>query len=259
MIIGTIALLTLLFGGSVELFFINNFDKGVKEYVIEKDRQKEILADLKTSKKLISNYNKGREKQYKLFKKLNVSHETTNEDLVDLFNDLHKERLTHQEIMIDKRLSVIGKIKADEWDSIMVFSKISFDKKIEKEQKKLEKNEAKGKETKVFEKTRKAIINNVSDLGKQQVLTTGLSSMINTFEELAGEAKSYYVNENDIIIRKDVTKDDLEQLAGEMNDLRSLIYDQLIEFHFLVKENTNITEWDKIMNAFTKEFGITDH
>jgi len=259
MIIGTIALLTLLFGGGVELFFINNFDKGVKEYVIEKDRQKEILADLKTSKKLISNFNKEREKQYKLFKKLNVSHETTKENLVDFFNDLHKERLTHQEKVIDKRISVIKKIKADEWDSIMVFSKISLDKQIEKEQKKLEKNEAKGKEIKVFEKTRKAIINNVSELGKQQVLITGLNNMINTFEELSDEAERNYVNENDILIRKDATKDELEQLAGEMNDLRRLIFDQLIEFHFLVKENTNISEWDKIMKAFTKEFSITAH
>jgi len=259
MIIGTIALLTLLFGGGVELFFINNFDKGVKEYVIEKDRQKEILANLKTSKKLISNFNKEREKQYKLFKKLNVSHETTKGDLVDLFDDLYKERVTHQEVMIDKRLSVIKKIKADEWDSIMVFSKVSLDKQIEKEQKKLEKNEAKGKETKVFEKTRKAIINNVSELGKQQVLTTGLSSMINTFEELSDEAERNYVNENDILIRKDATKDELKQLAGEMNDLRRLIFDQLIEFHLLIKENTNITEWEKIMKAFNKEFSITAH
>ena len=161
--------------------------------------------------------------------------------------------------MIDKRLSVIKKIKADEWDSIMVFSKISLDKQIEKEQKKLEKNKAKGKEIKVFEKTRKAIINNVSELGKQQVLTTGLNNMVNTFEELANETERNYVNENDILIRKDATKDELKQLAGEMNDLRRLIFDQLIEFHLLIKENTNITEWEKIMKAFNKEFSITAH
>ena len=194
-----------------------------------------------------------------MFKKLNISRETSKENLVDFFNDLYKERLAHQEIMIDNRLALIKKIKADEWDSIMVFSKISFDKQIEKEQKKLEKNKAKGKEKKVFVKTRKAIINNVSELGKQQVLTTGLNNMINTFEELADEAERNYVNENDILIRKDATKDELEQLAGEMNDLRRLIFDQLIEFHLLIKENTNITEWDKIMNAFNKEFSITAH
>ena len=114
-------------------------------------------------------------------------------------------------------------------------------------------------EKKVFVKTRKAILNNVSELGKQQVLTTGLNNMINTFEELADEAERNYVNENDILIRKDATKDELEQLAGEMNDLRRLIFDQLIEFHLLIKENTNITEWDKIMNAFNKEFSITAH
>ncbi len=40
MIVGTIALLTLLFGGGLDFFFIDNLEKGVKEYVIEKDGEK---------------------------------------------------------------------------------------------------------------------------------------------------------------------------------------------------------------------------
>ena len=43
MIVGTIALLALLallFGGGLDFFFIDNLEKGVKEYVIEKDGEK---------------------------------------------------------------------------------------------------------------------------------------------------------------------------------------------------------------------------
>jgi len=39
--------------------------------------------------------------------------------------------------------------------------------------------------------------------------------------------------------------------------MRRLIFDELIDFHMLVKENTTIAEWDKIMKAFNKELSIT--
>ena len=257
MIIGTIALITLLFGSGLDFFLVDNFEKGVKEYVIEKDRKKEILADLKTSKKLISNYHKERETKYKTFKKLNISRETSREDLVDFFNKLYKERVAYQKEMVDDRLAVIKKIKADEWDSIMVFSKNSLDKQIEKKQKKLEKNKEKGKEVATFVKTRKAIIENVLDSEKQQILKSGLDKLISSIEELTIETETINVNESKLITRQNATKDELLKLGDELNDMRRLIFDELIDFHALLKKNTNSTEWDKIMKAFNKELSIT--
>lgn len=257
MIIGTIALLTLLFGGGLDSFYIDNFEKGIKEYVIEKDRKKEILADLKTSKKLISNYSKERKAEYKAFKKLNISHETTKEDLVGFFNILHKERAVYQNEMVDERLTVIKKIKADEWDSIMVFSKTSLDKKIEKAENKLEKNKGKGKEVVPFVKTIKAITANVLDSEKQQVLKLGLDKMISSIEELTIETGTINANESKLLTHQNATKDELIKLGNKLNDMRRLIFDELIDFHMLVKENTSITEWDKIMKAFNKELSIT--
>lgn len=68
MIIGSITLITILFfGGVSEYFLIDKLEKGVKEYVVEKNRQKEILADLKTSKAFIKEFNKKRKSQSKTF------------------------------------------------------------------------------------------------------------------------------------------------------------------------------------------------
>ena len=259
MIIGTIALLTLLFGGGLDFFFIDNLEKGIKEYVIEKDRRKEILADLKVSKKLMSNYNKEREAKYKTFKKLNFSHESSREDLVGFFNKLYKERVAYQKEMVDERLAVIKKIKADEWDSIMVFSKTSLKKQIEKEQKKVEKNKDKGKVIAPFVKTRKAITENVPDSEKQQILKSGLDKMISSIEELTIETATFNVNESKLLVNQDATKDELLKLGDTVNKMRQLIFDELIDFHMLVKENTNITEWDKIMKIFSKELSITSN
>ena len=91
MIIGTIALLALLFGGGTgELFFVDQLEKGIKEFVIDKDRQKDILSDLKTSKAFIMEYNKDREVDLKYFYDINASWFTTSEDLVMYFDKMQK-------------------------------------------------------------------------------------------------------------------------------------------------------------------------
>ena len=259
MIIGTIALIALLLGGGLDFFFIDSLEKGVKEYVIEKDRKKEILADLKASKEMVSNYYKEREAKYKTFEKLNISRETSREDIVGFFNELYEERVAYQDEMIDDRLAIIKKIKADEWDSIMVFSKTLLDKQIEKEQKKLEKNKEKGKEVAPFDKTRKAITDNVTDIEKRQKLKSGLDEMISSIEELMSKTETFNINKSELFTQQNATKDKLTQVSDELNDMRRLVFDELIDFHMLVKENTNEAEWDKIMKAFNKELIITSN
>jgi len=64
-------------------------------------------------------------------------------------------------------------------------------------------------------------------------------------------------NENNLLTNQNATKDELLKLGDTLNDMRRLIFDELIDFHMLVKENTNITEWDKIMKVFNKELSIT--
>jgi|GEM_PF-2565094 len=257
MIVGTIALIAMLFGGGLDYFFIDNLEKGVKEYVIEKERKKEILADLKISKKLMDNYNKERKGRYKAFEKLNISSETSKEDLIVFFNGLYKERVEYQEEMVNERLAVLKIINTDEWVSIMEFSTNSLEKQIEKEQKKLEKNKDKGKGVIPFVKTSKAITKNVLNSEKQQILLAGLGTMINRIEELTIETETMNVNENALLTDQNAAKEELLELGNSLNEIRRLVFDELIDFHILVKENTDMTEWEKVMKEFNKELSIT--
>ena len=258
MIIGAITLLAMLFGGGVELLFISNMDKGVKEYVVEKERKKEILADLKDSRKFIKAYNKQRKSQLKTFKSLNSSWEVSKEDLQVFFDDLYKERIAFQDKVFVDRIMLTKKIEPTEWDSIMGYAGAKFEKLIEKEQKKADKKKNK-KAKESFEKTRSAIIQNVPDVEKQKVLEEGLNDLTSAFEELVNTMKSINVKESSILTRQDATKEELKQMAEESNELRRKSSDQLMKFHMLAKENTNKTEWDKIMKAFNKELTLTAH
>jgi hypothetical protein len=58
MILGTLALINMLFFGSMEYFLVDKLEKGVKTYVLEKERRKEILVDLSDAEKEIKAFNK---------------------------------------------------------------------------------------------------------------------------------------------------------------------------------------------------------
>ncbi len=73
------------------------------------------------------------------------------------------------------------------------------------------------------------------------------------------ETETINVNESKLLTHQNATKDELVKLGDTLNKMRYFIFDELIDFHMLVKENTNITEWDKTMKAFNKEMSITSH
>lgn len=258
MVVATLTLLAILFGGgALETFFIGDLNKGVKEYVLEEERKKEILADLKGSEELIKEFNKQRKSQFKEFKTLNISRETSSDDLVAYFDQMLTERGTYQSRFIDDRLAVTGKIKPGEWDAIISDSGQAEDKRKEKVQKKIDKAEAKGKEP--FGKTRKAITLTVADAGKQQLLLGRLDAMIASFDKLAGDLAAININENDLLVRKDASRDEMMQFAEKMNGLRRAIFIHLVDFHMAVKENTDAIEWEKIMKKFNKDISLTAH
>lgn len=266
MVVGTIALLMVLFGGGViETFFIDSLSKGVKEYVVDQDRQKDIRADLKNTEKAIKNFNKERKAQFKTFKTMNASRATTGDAFDDFYNQLHKERLDLQEKLIDDRLAVSKKIHANEWASIIAFSEASSDEREEKAQKKADKKKEKELkkaennnrgEKAPFLKTRKAITEGMPDAEAQQVMISGLDEMIISSRKLDSEIRSINVKENSIIIRQDATKEEIKQIAVEMNHLRRFSFDQLMKFRMLIKENTDELEWGKIIKAFNKDLSI---
>ena len=50
---------------------------------------------------------------------------------------------------------------------------------------------------------------------------------------------------------------ELQEAIGEMNELRSLGYKELVLFHSLVKDNTNDLEWESIMKALSKDISLS--
>jgi len=271
MIVGTIALLAMLFGGGlIDTFFVAKLDKGVKEYVLDKERQKEIRADIKSTKKYIKQFNKGRKSQFKDFQEMLGSRDATSEEFDDFYAELHTSRVEFQDQLIDDRIALTQKIQEDEWTSIIAFSVDAIDQREEKidtkNQKALKKAEdnpdkaqkkaAKAEKKQPFFKTRQAITDAVGDVEKQTIMITSLDNLVLASQELERQIRSVNVRNNDVIVRRDATREEVKQLAQEMNKLRRSGFEQLVQTHMIIKENTDQSQWKIIMKALNKDLNM---
>ena len=66
--------------------------------------------------------------------------------------------------------------------------------------------------------------------------------MISRIEGLTVETRTINANESNLLTNQNATKNDLLKFGDKLNDMRRHIFDELIDFHMLVKENTNIIE-----------------
>ena len=194
----------------------------------------------------------------KNFYELNASYNSTSEDLIDFFNKVQDERIEFQDSIMDDRIAIADKITFDEWVLILDYSNIQADIRLTEEKEKNDKAVEKDKVKEPFVKTREAIEENVLTEEKQKFIIDGLDDMIRTFNELGTEISSMNVKNNDILIRKDAGKEELKVMVDEMNVLRNLSFNQVLNFHMLVREHSTETEFEPIMKAFNKELSITN-
>ena len=244
MIIGTIALLNLLFfGGIQEYFLLDKLEKGVKSYVEDKDRRKEILTDLKTSKAIIKSFNKERKSKLKVFKEMNLDRNTRRQDAEKYFQDRQAELIQFQKKIIMERLTIIEKFSQEEWDNILAFSAEEAESRMSKEIKK-----AKDPFNSVIDQINKSI----TDSKRQDQAISILEEFKNKFDAITLKVSSLNASDNKILQNRNSTFDDLEAMTKETNALQKVAINAFIDLHFEMKEVTNESEWDKIIKEFNK-------
>lgn len=258
MIVGTLTLLAVLFGsGSFDLFFIHDFEKSVKEIILDKDRSNDILADLKEAKSIAKAFEKQRKTNLKEFKTLNTSRATSDEDFKAYFTKIHTQRVEYQTEIIDIRIITNAKIELAEWNSILEYSKSSFEKEIAKAQRKSEKKKEKPVEP-PFTKTKEVLSEKITDSEKGLEVKTQLDNLINVMSKLQKDISGTFEEDKVIIIKKDATKSELHYVVEDINQIRSSFFNELVSFHFVLKENTNEDEWQPIIKSFNKELHLLE-
>ncbi len=242
MIVGILALLNVLFfGGTEEYFFTEKLEKGVKTHIVEKDRSKEILLDLKETKTMIKAFNKERKSQLSEFLSMNLDRNVKRESMDSFFEDRVEERLDLQKKMIKKRLLVVSKIEDDEWMEIINLSDASIEKKRAKAQKKGSKDP--------FEPAMKTIRSTISDQGNQTQAVVVVENFKEKYTKFLNKVNAVNSVERNLLNDKNTTAKEFQVLANDVNQLREMAYQSFIDLHFDLKKITNKSEWAKVMKS----------
>ncbi|MCG8307253.1 MAG: hypothetical protein MI975_07650 [Cytophagales bacterium] len=112
-------LVSKLSGGPEEIFLISGLDKEIKSHIADKERRNELLAISKAARKDIKSFGEIRKNKMKHMDKSGLSKDVSSEQLFELYNSYHEERLKMQAKLIDKRLEIQRLLTDIEWKHLI--------------------------------------------------------------------------------------------------------------------------------------------
>jgi hypothetical protein len=249
MIIGLLTLIALLFGGgSVDYFYVDKIEEGIKKDIVDKDRKKELQDETKVFTKIVKEFNKSREKQFKELRKKNLERSDNTEYYLAFFEKLNEERIKLQNNTIDIRLSLQEKITDEEWNAIMKRSSDALTKETEKEQRKAIKKNDKN----FFREQETAIVTHVADQARRTALLDGLAIYEAVYDQIHDTYENINVNESQNLINKNLTREDILILAEKLNEQRLLLQDAYSVFMITTKKYSTEEDYKVIIKAFNK-------
>ena len=245
-----IALIISFFVGGVnlEVFYIDKIEQGVKKYVTDKDRKKELKGFFKEYKKNSQSYNKGMQGDLKNLKKQNLDRTVP----IAWYKDFFKKRLDEttkvQHVFIDYRINLQNIISDDEWAQIM---ELASSAEIEEQEKK-EKQEKKSSDKDLLINLRETVNENIANphskkelLAAWDIFKEGYDVTVETYDHIN-------VDESKIVVNKNTSKEELEGVIIKLNSIRDKMHVVHIEFLKVLKGNTGNEEYQAIMKEFNK-------
>lgn len=132
MIAATILAILIIFGAGGGPFgeLMTKYTKDpIKETIVEEDRQKMALHELKSLKGAIKDFNKHVSKDIKQFDKLVKNYESTPEQFDQMISGVFTKRKQEVETLWEQRSAMLTHIKADEWQTIVSSAKAKMEEK----------------------------------------------------------------------------------------------------------------------------------
>jgi hypothetical protein len=247
-IVGIFTLISLLlFGDAQQYFFVENLEKGVKEYVVDKERSNEIKMLLKEVKDETKSFNKVRKKQLKELRSMNLNVELERNDFTELFDQLAEKRSEYQRKVISQRIHAVEKIENEEWQNIIDYSNAALDKQIAKAEKKKKKNEKDA-----FASVEKTIIKSLTNTDNQNAALSALNKLKSDLNDMNQGFLDINTKENKVLINKSASLSDGMAISEEMNSLRAKAWNSMLDFRFTLKDIAEEDQWIKIMKSLNK-------
>ena len=249
MIIGIATLIMMLFGaGSVEVFYLDKIELGVKKQITDKERKKELQAELEEYKKAAKEFNKNRKGHIKELKEQNLDKNTTQQWYQDFFDNRISERQKQQALFINQRIQLQQKITDDEWANIMKMAQDEATKLAEKEHKK----ERKQKDHNFFRNQERAVNEKISDELKRAIVMAKLLEYEKEYNAIVADYDAINIQEIDFLDDRNASMEQMQKLADNLNKQRTKMYDGYMDFIMTMNKNTTEEEWKPIIKEINK-------
>ena len=235
-------------GGSLEVFFIDEIEKGVNKYVTDKDRKKELQAHFKDYHKTYKNWNKEMQKDLKEFKKQNLDRTLSLSWYEEFFDNRLEQTAEIQADFIDYRIVLQNEINDDEWSQIMELATSAE----RKEQAKEEKAARKKSDKDLMHNLKKAGNENILDPDSKKEILDAWHILKENYDGTIETYDNINVEDNQALVNKNLSVEEMKEIVVKLDSLRSRLYKAYINYLGVLKDNTSNEEYHSIMNEFNK-------
>lgn len=240
-------LFKLLSGGPAEVFQIPNLEKEIKANVVDEQRKEDLLVLVKTAKRQSKEFMKFRRIQTKVLKKYNADRTVESDKMIEVFESYHSRRLVLQDSMISYRLQFQSLFTDEEWALVIGKTEFPDGNKVYKAEKAQEK--ADEAIDKVFTEIDKAIVKNIADTTKRDVVLTSMTGFEAIFYEFNRLGQTMNYTDMEYMKNRALVKSELDEFYVEQNELRVRGMKAFVDFRDAGLQNTTEEEW----KAITKE------
>ena len=235
-------------GGSFEVFYIDKIEQGVKKYVTDKDRKKELQGYFEEYKKICQSYNKGMQRDLKNLKKQNLDRTVQ----IAWYEDFFKKRLDQttkiQANFIDYRIHIQNVINDNEWTQIMELASSAETQEQEKKEKQARKNSDKDLMSKLRKTANENIVNPSSKtdvLAAWDIFKEDYDATVETYDHIN-------VEDSETLVDKNVSEEEMKEIIVKLDSIRAKMYVAHIGFLKVLKGNTSNEAYQAIMKEFNK-------
>lgn len=214
--------------------------KLVKKHVVDKEKQAELLELIKDAKVERKSFTKADAKLSKDFNKLYQVRNAKRSEFDDLISKFIASRKKMQASSLKLIYESENLITEEEWGKMKPDYREGLkklDKRSKKEAQQIRKR---------FDKLEKSIITSVNDNSKSETILQSLNDFEITLFDLFETYRKVMLDKNSIVYQHYVEKQQLIDMQEKHSRNLENLLAVYVNLHFIVVENTNEQEWEKI-------------
>lgn len=248
LVAGMTLLLTMLFGGgNISAFIVEDLPKEIKANIEDKERQKEILVNVKDYDKEFKKSQKELNRVKKDLKKLNLDRVGSKEEIEGKLGEAAAIWKSLLESGIEHRTEVTNMLEEEEWQEIIANSMEEFDKKEIKSQEK-----AYNGFEKKWATLSSTVLKEIPDEDRRLKIEKEFDGFKGLMKQYVDANMKRTVRENQVYADRSASEAELTAALSDIENVRLSLFDSFVNLHFELVELTTDEEWTKISKAVNK-------